>query len=366
MKLTHFVKKIIPDRLYKYIIYKLDENSTKRRIYSEVETLPAKNTVYLFGYPNHTNLGDNAQTYCTELWIRKNYPNMSIEEICTYDVAELNYYFIKVLARHIDKSCVIILHSGYHTTDIYIYEELLNRAVISNFKKHPILVLPQTVNFLDPVEAYKSEVVYRKHKKVLFLARDKQSYEKAKNMYKKAKVEMYPDIVTTLIGTYKSCYTRDNILFCMRNDSESLYSKNEIDKIREQLKNKYETDITDTTIVCSFEEIKNNRSKYIYDKIEEFSKYKIVITDRYHGTIFALIANTPVIVLSSTDHKLSSGVDWFKEDKELNGRVFFCEHIDDLYVYIKEIENNVYEDINKPYYEEKYYSNLKNLFEEFK
>ncbi|WP_082026255.1 polysaccharide pyruvyl transferase family protein [Prevotella pectinovora] len=42
--------------------------------------------------------------------------------------------------------------------------------------------------------------------------------------------------------------------------------------------------------------------------LQQFAKYQVVITDRYHGTIFSQIVNTPVIVISSTDHKLRSGV----------------------------------------------------------
>lgn len=366
MNIKPLVRKTLLYRVYRFFIHKMNVCVDKKRIYDKVKLYPKKNTVYLFGYPNHNNLGDNAQTYCTELWIQKNYPKMKIKEICTYDVAALDYYFIKLLSRRVDQSCIIILHSGYHTTDIYIYEELLNRAVVLNFKKHPILVMPQTVNFVDSREGDKSIKAYEKHKSILFLARDRQSYEKAKDMYLNARVELYPDIVTTLIGTYKSCYKREGILFCMRNDGEAFYSKDDIDKVRKRIGKQYKTDITDTSVSCSFKEIKDNRAKYIYDKIDEFSKYKMIITDRYHGTIFALIANTPVIVLNSTDHKLSSGVDWFKENEELKNRVFFCENIDNLYRYIDEIEENVYFDITKPYYEEKYYNNLKRIFESVK
>ena len=49
--------------------------------------------------------------------------------------------------------------------------------------------------------------------------------------------------------------------------------------------------------------------------LQQFAKYQVVITDRYHGTIFSQIVNTPVIVISSTDHKLSSGVKWFPQEK---------------------------------------------------
>src|SRR5690606_39434039 len=49
------------------------------------------------------------------------------------------------------------------------------------------------------------------------------------------------------------------------------------------------------------------RRGVIEEFLQNIKRHKLVITDRYHGTIFAIAANTPVIVLGSTDHKLSSG-----------------------------------------------------------
>ena len=34
-----------------------------------------KNRIYIFGSPNQVNLGDQAQTYCIERWLKSNYPN---------------------------------------------------------------------------------------------------------------------------------------------------------------------------------------------------------------------------------------------------------------------------------------------------
>ena len=52
--------------------------------------------------------------------------------------------------------------------------------------------------------------------------------------------------------------------------------------------------------------------EYIEKEIEDYSRYKIIITDRYHGTILSLVAGTPVIILKTNDHKVTTGADWFK------------------------------------------------------
>ena len=44
--------------------------------------------------------------------------------------------------------------------------------------------------------------------------------------------------------------------------------------------------------------------------IHYYSQFRAIVTDRYHGTIFALVAGTPVIVLRTTDHKVTSGATW--------------------------------------------------------
>ena len=368
MKFLSIIKKIIKSnkyllKLWHKVLYKRELYIEKKNIINEVKKQPKQNAVYLFGCPNHANLGDNAQTYCTEQWIRKNYPGMEIVEICTYDVWNRDFLYIKLLKRHLKKNNIIILHSGYHTTDLYIWEERLNRAVVRYFHKQRILVLPQTVNFLNDAETDKSSAAYAKNNRVLFLARDSQSYIQAKELYRYAKVMLYPDIVTSLIGSYKSTQPRNGIMFCMRNDQEAYYSEDKIQAIRSKLERRYKTDITDTTIAESFDKIKSDREKYIYDKINELSRYKIVVTDRYHGTIFSLIANTPVIVVASSDHKLASGVDWFTEDKELKNRVFYCEDIDTIYELIDNIYTVQYDDIKESYYEHKYYDKLKDIFE---
>ncbi len=106
--------------------------------------------------------------------------------------------------------------------------------------------------------------------------------------------------------------------------AKKLYENEDIDKMMSELKKITKVDRIDTTISTKYTELKKELKSIIENTIEQFSKYKVVITDRYHGTIFSLASNTPTIVINSTDHKLSSGVDWFKDKEEFKGYIFFC------------------------------------------
>ena len=95
----------------------------------------------------------------------------------------------------------------------------------------------------------------------------------------------------------------------------------------------------------------------IYSKINSFRKYEVVITDRYHGTIFALIANVPVIVLSSKDHKVSTGLDWFKG--VYDGMVYSAKSIENAYEITEKILRNKLSNENQLYFEQAYYAKLR-------
>jgi exopolysaccharide biosynthesis predicted pyruvyltransferase EpsI len=101
-----------------------------------------------------------------------------------------------------------------------------------------------------------------------------------------------------------------------------------------------------------------HKEKVIFDQIRMMSKHKLTVTDRYHGTIFSVIANTPVIVLGSTDHKLSSGVKWFS-DKLFSKVIYFASSIDEA-VKIAEKIYGTYDYDNKlpQYFNEKYWDKI--------
>lgn len=341
--------------IYKIIFDKTDYSELKKELNSR------SRKIFLFGAPFHSNMGDQAQTLCSLLWFEKNYPEYKSYAFDTIEITNLDYKLLKIIKNSTGPNDKIFLHSGYHLTDLYMLEENMNRKVIELFDNNQIVILPQTILFKNEKEKNKTMKIYNKHKDLTILCRDDLSYETAKQMFTNCKLLKYPDIVTTLIGTKEFKNDRRGILLCMRNDKEAFYSKEDIEKLRVKLEKIDKIDITDTTINLNADYISQNREKVINDILDSYSKYKVIITDRYHGTIFSLISNTPVIVLSSTDHKLSSGVKWFPQSfKEY---VKYMENIEDVPAYVEEIFERKYHYKLSNYFNEQYYDKLKAILE---
>ena len=330
-------------------------------VLASIDDRPA---VFYFGIPMHSNMGDLAQCMCIRNWIQKWYPTLNLIEVDSKVFMNPKSSLRKRLRTKIRKEDIIIFQSGYCTQDLGGVEDLMHQAVMEDYTENRMLMMPQTV-FFNSIERYKkASFIYDAHKHLLFLARDSVSYDTACRMLPHGNVHKYPDIVTTLIGKYQFNRTRNGILFCLRNDGEKLYKDEELDGLKERLKEFDYVEEFDTTIQENITAKSPNLNDYLMDFISKFADYKLVITDRYHGTIFSLVAQTPVIVLKTTDHKVQTGVDWFKGGYDNN--VVFADSLDQALVIAKDMLNRNYVISNKPYFECEYYDKLYQLFEEVK
>lgn len=157
------------------------------------------------------------------------------------------------------------------------------------------------------------------HERTLFLARDSVSGKIARELFPHLDVRLYPDVVTTLIGSYCFGGKREGILLCARDDFEKLYDYDEIEALADELAGLEVLDRTDTTVdlsdadIVSMDSCLSGAWKRLEEVIATYARYRVVVTDRFHGTIFARIAGTPVVVLRITDHKVIAGSKWFTD-----------------------------------------------------
>lgn len=315
---------------------------------------------FIFGSPYHPNMGDQAQTYCLCYWLKNNYP--SFEQII-FRYPSSSTKILKIVRFFIRKNDMIICHSGYHLTNLYP-EQKVYFYLIKHFKDHKIVIFPQTINYTTAEALYEAQQVLNSHPNLTILCRDEKSYAFAQQYFTMPKLMLYPDIVTSLIGTRKFTNKRSGILFCMRDDIEAFYKPSQINELKTRFKGVY-INQTDTTIHnISIQEIYNDRGKILSEIFEEYSKYEVVITDRYHGTIFSLIAATPVVVIGSTDHKLSSGVKWFPRNI-FGDYITFANDLDEAYSKAIQMLQNSKKISHElpPYFKENYYDILKKRLE---
>lgn len=326
----------------------------------DIKKAPDGPKIFFCGVPTHNNLGDQAQRYCIRKWCKENYPDRYILEIPTWALYER--VFRDKVKEVITDQDIIIIQSGYTTTDRHFDHEM-HRLVIKEFPNIRILIMPQTVNFFETNQAKLTGNIYDKHKKLVFLARDTVSYEKARKMFKTTKVFCFPDIVTTLIGTWRAeDNERKGVLLCIRNDSEKKYSDAEIQALCKRFQDKgILCDITDTNSDLPTDQLIEKIDDELTRIIAYFSKHQVVITDRYHGTIFSLISNTPVIVLATNDHKVKTGTQWF--DGVYENAFYNADSVENAYEIAMKILPKTHIINNGPYFKQEYYDKLKDLFE---
>lgn len=329
--------------------------------------------IFLMHQATNPNLGDQAQRMCTLNWIKTNYPNSKCIEIG--DFGQTIYYkyskgtIFEIIACYIKLLCLKIKvrntdlflgHSGYFMVDHHTGWKMFTN-MMHYFPNNKMVILPQTVNFYTPCVKEHVAGCFSKNKNVLLLCRDKVSFEISHKLFPTTDLLLFPDIVTSLIGTKKYEGKREGILFCMRDDVEAFYSPKQIDDLMARF-GKIRMEKMDTTLHgVSRKYVNENRNKLICNIIDKIATYKVVITDRYHGTIFSAIASTPVIVINSADHKLSSGVNWFPKDI-FGDNIQFANNLDEAYMKANQMLTNT--DIrydNPPYFKNNYWDKLKDL-----
>lgn len=347
---------------YKGYIYCKEYNRNKCYAIGAIKKLLevdiTQKRIWYFCVPTHSNLGDQAQACCIEKYFRKFFSDHIVFKLSNNAFDFYEEKILMILKEKIKETDLIFFQSGYTFTGIHPYENM-HRKIVENFPYNKIVFLPQTVKFKNQKILENVQNFYGKYDNIYFFARDKISYDIYKSIFPEHRnVHCFPDIVTTEIGNYDfNNNERNGILLCVRNDVEKLYSFQEISLFKEKLQKIAKVSLSDTN-----SETKENSLKEYWKKIEEtiddYAQYQVIITDRYHGTIFALIANTPVIILKTTDHKV---VDWFEGVYE--DYVYVVNDLEEASQVAQQIVTGFEYRKLPSYFKEKYYDRLKDIIE---
>lgn len=302
-------------------------NKTKKlaRKITDKHSMPR---IYFFCTPTHSNLGDQAQLFCWLRLLKEWHPG---HEVVCVPTRYRSFATIRTIHKNLQKNDIIYVHSGYLIFDPHPDLPFI-LDIVRGFYDIKITILPQTVNLVGEWYQHIVAQVFNSHPNLILYCRDEVSLENAKKLFPKVEKRLMPDVVTSLIGNAEFQYpnsTRKGVMLCVRNDGEKLYSDEQIDDLISRFIG-VRVDRSDTTIKAPIWKWSNNREELIRSMLKRLAEYQVIITDRYHGTIFSQIVNTPVIVISSTDHKLSSGVKWFPKN-QFEGNITFASDLDEAY-----------------------------------
>lgn len=304
MKLLKVVYRFIK----KIIFYFLDRRII--RLLSK-ESKNLNDNVFIIGIPIHGNIGDHAILIAEKQFLREEIGLVNIHEI------ESNFFLrnTKKIKKIIGNSPIFVTGGGF-LGSLWIGEERMFRTVLTSFKENTIIVFPQTIYFSDDEYGAEqleiSKKVYAQHPNLSICCREKFSFEFMKKEFPECNIYLFPDMVLYL-NTVNFKEKRNNqVLFCIRKDKEKInYNLNKFEEDFSQKNMKI--DYTDTVI--SKKIFSREREEIFINKIKEFSRYKIVVTDRLHGMIFALLSKTPCIVLENKSYKIKGVYEWIKNVK---------------------------------------------------
>ncbi|TXD56692.1 polysaccharide biosynthesis protein [Polaribacter sp. IC066] len=269
-----------------------------------------KKYAFIFLAADYGNLGDVAITYAQTKFLEKN-ANFQVVEIPISKSLE-GLWFVK---RNIQEGDIVTTVGGGNLGDLYDQIEYIRQLVVKFFPNNKIISFPQTFDFSETNEGAialsRAKRVYNKHKQLVFIAREKISYELMRKHFTQAKVLLTPDIVLTLDKTTPE-RNRKGVIFTLRQDKEKNLTEEQYQFILESVKANFKNiSYLDTHIN------KNNLS--IFERVNELNSIwesyrsaELVITDRLHGMIFCYITNTPCIVFLNNNHKVKGTYKWIK------------------------------------------------------
>lgn len=349
--MINLIKKYLPlpiKNILKKIFYKIKSfYFEKIKIKNWIENYKNTEKIILFQTPEYGNLGDQAIAIATKKILNYKFNNKLILEF-TLEEYKRSHKLIKQLINTKD---ILYIQGGGNLGNLYMEAEKMRREIISNFSKNKIVIMPQSISFTNNLEGKIEKKImsnfYSKHKNLHIITRDEKSYEIGKELFKNNNIYIMPDTVLYLEDYYLKDMKekRENIIFTIRKDKEKLLSNEKINEIIKILeKNNIKYSIDDTTVNYSVN--KETRDYEVEKILRKISKSKLNITDRFHGVIFSVITNTPVIVFKSLDHKIEYGVRWFKN---LDWVHYVTEKDDLEEIILKYINEDI--EINKEKYE---------------
>ena len=271
--------------------------------------------VFIVLSADYANIGDIAITIVQRKIIENIFPERIIVEIPTIRF----YDYIDFINTNITDDDIITLIGGGNIGNIYIRVEKMRRYIIEKYPNNTIISFPQSIDFdnteIGRLELKESARIYGNHPNLTLFAREKKSYNFMKSNFKNH-VELVPDIVMYLADKLdNNNISRDKkISICFRNDSEKTMSENINKSFITLISNNYQNiEIIDTHL-GEIEFNANQKEDLFISLLNKFKSSEIVVTDRLHGMIFALITKTPCIAFDNSNQKISSTYyTWLKD-----------------------------------------------------
>jgi exopolysaccharide biosynthesis predicted pyruvyltransferase EpsI len=280
----------------------------------KLKSTSSKKRLLLIGTPMHGNLGDHAIALAEKDFFKKYITGIYLIEIPMPELLGIK----DKMKNYINEKDVIVISGGGWLGNLWKHNEYIVRDIIEYYPNNRIIIMPQTIYFDNTLDGNKekalSKQIYSKHPNLVLCLRDKSSYELVKDnklIQNLGNCILMPDMAFG-INKKNNNKNRDGILLCFRKDIEKKISFRDVRKIKEHLWKKGEKTAFTTTVYIKYKIDLNDREKLLDEKLDEYAKAKLIITDRLHSMIFAAIVGTPCVIFDNITGKVEGVYDWIK------------------------------------------------------
>jgi pyruvyl transferase EpsO len=150
--------------------------SLKARLHAILDDLlPRDARVALLDYPDSENVGDNAIWLGELRWLHES--GRTLVYACARD--DYNPHEVR---RRLGSDGVVLIHGGGNFGDLYPVHDELRFRILQDFPDHKIIQLPQTINYRDAGAAGKAARAFASHPDVTLIVRDEPSVDRAERL----------------------------------------------------------------------------------------------------------------------------------------------------------------------------------------
>lgn len=261
--------------------------------------------------PVHGNLGDHAIVAGERAALSGIFPDRKLVEISN----DLYLRAPKLAKRFIKKNDIVVIDGGGNLGTLWPLEDDKITGIIEAFSQNRVIVFPQTC-FYDPETPYNARLernrrVYENAEQLTVMLRDRASYDFFREAFPNVDAAFVPDIVLSLQPELPQI-KREGVVLCFRTDHEGVLTEEIQQQISAKLESmeipvKYTSTVVDRMVTQAI------RDEQLQAKWQEFAASRLVITDRLHAMIFAVITGTACIAVDNKSKKVSGVYEWLQD-----------------------------------------------------
>lgn len=281
--------------------------------------IPSGATVALFDFPNHSNVGDSAIWLGEEFYLKQ----IVKPKIIAVDDLNLSGRPFPVFPPE----TIILIHGGGNFGDLYPRHQNLREKLVSHYREHRIIQLPQSIHFQDENNRLQTSVILNGHTDFHLMVRDRDSLAQAQALHNGASY-LCPDMALCLGARKRPASPTYDIVCLLRTDKEKATADFTASQGPESI---LVTDWIEEPVsrlnrfVRQMDRLHSNyprwttslfrlkRPFYHWLATERMhrgelilSSGKVVVTDRLHAHILCTLLDIPHVVLDNSYRKIGN------------------------------------------------------------